>query len=112
MARTVERIFFRPPIAIARVGGSDTPLESFAWDSDRTLHGAHRTVIVPAVTLQVQSDGSLLPYLPNAIQFRDQGLMRPVAPFFELWAILNSGETEPVTPALLQELGGNTDNIE
>ena len=29
---------------------------------------------VPAVSLQVLSDGSLRPYLPNAIQFRDRGL--------------------------------------
>ena len=112
MPDAVQRIFFLPPLAIARVGGSDTPLDSFAWDSDRTIHGAHRTVIVPAVSLQVQSDGSLLPYLPNAIQFRDHGLLRPVAPFFELWATLNNGKCVPLTSTLLKQLGATTDNVE
>jgi hypothetical protein len=83
-AKEIESICFRPPLAIGRVGGGDTPLDACAWDTDRTIHGAHRTIIRPAVSLEVLTDGSLRPYLPNAIQFRDRGLLRPVAPFFEL----------------------------
>ena len=53
MAVAVQSIYFRPPLAIARVGGSDIPLDSFLWDSDPTIRGAHRTVIRPAVSLEV-----------------------------------------------------------
>jgi hypothetical protein len=108
----IERIYFLPPLAIARVGGSDTPLDCFVWDSDRTIHGTHRTVIRPAVSLEVIPDGSLRPYLPSAIQFRDQGLLRPVAPFFELWATLSDGKSQPLTSALLAECGASTDNVQ
>jgi len=112
MSGSIDRIFFRPPLAIARVGGSDTPLESFVWDSDRTIHGAHRTVITPAVSLAVMPDGSLRPYRPGAIQFRDQGLLRPVAPFFELWCVRSAGKPEALTSRILRELGVGTDHLE
>jgi hypothetical protein len=38
--KEIESICFRPPLAIGRVGGSDTPLDAFAWDTDRTIHGS------------------------------------------------------------------------
>ena len=85
--RKIDRIYFRPPLAIARLGGSDKPLDNFVWDSDKSIHGGNRTVIRPATSLRVVEDGSLRPYLPNVIQFRDGNLLRPVAPFFELWAV-------------------------
>jgi hypothetical protein len=39
-----QKIFFRPPLAIARLGGSDTPVDCFHWVRDPTIHGAHRTI--------------------------------------------------------------------
>ena len=80
---TLLEIFFLPPMALARLGSSPTPVESFEWSEDKEFHGGNRTVIKPAVTLEVQEDGSLRPYLPDEIQFKDeQGRIRPVAPFF------------------------------
>src|SRR5947209_17138142 len=95
MSIVIQNIFFLPPLAIARIGGSNTPLDNFVWDSDKSIHGANRTVIRPEVTLKVLSDGSLRPYLPNVIQFRDGELLRPVAPFFELWAMVSTPGSEP-----------------
>jgi hypothetical protein len=112
-AKEIESICFRPPLAIGRVGGGDSPLDAFAWDTDRNIHGAHRTIIRPAMSLEVLRDGSLRPYLPNAIQFRDRGLLRPVAPFFELWAKLTDDDCyQPLTSSLLEHCGGTLDNIE
>lgn len=100
-------IFFNPPLAIARVGGSAVPLESYSWGTERTIHGAHQTVVRPEVTLKVRSDGSVLPYMPNAIEFRDGEELRPVAPFFELWVELQGVESSlrPLTLALMDDLG-------
>jgi hypothetical protein len=81
----VFELYFLPPLALARLGGSDTPLESFRWADDVTIEGGHRTVIEPAITLRVDADGAAFPYMPNAIEFRDAGELRAVAPFFELW---------------------------
>lgn len=84
----IQQILFRPPLAFGRLGGSPTPLESYSWVEDPTIHGAARNVIEPALTLEVLRDGSVRPYLPEVIQFRDGRHLRPVAPFFELWARL------------------------
>jgi hypothetical protein len=85
---TLQEMFFLPPLAVGRVGASDTPMESFHWDTDMSIDGVHRTTITPAVTLAVDDEGAVSPYLPNAIRFRDGNDIRPVAPFFELWVWL------------------------
>jgi hypothetical protein len=112
----VHNVFFRPPLAIARVGGSPTPLDAFVWDSDTSIHGANRTVIRPDVTLKVLPDASLRPYLPNVIQFRDGDQLRPVAPFFELWVTVERDggpcQEEPLNLLLLQTVGILLDNVE
>jgi hypothetical protein len=113
----VVEMFFLPPIAVARVGGSDNPLEAFEWDSDVSTHGAHQTVIKPTVTLDVAADGSVRTYIPNVIRFRDGNQLRPAAPFFELWLRVESGENgekreERATPALLAQLGASLDNLQ
>jgi hypothetical protein len=111
MAKIIEEIFFLPPMAVARLGGSDTPLASFTWMEDPTLHGAGLTVIAPAISLNVLADGSVQPFLPAVLQFRDGSLFRPVAPFFELW-VRSDGEEQPLTLKFLQESGGTLDAIQ
>jgi len=113
---TVLELFIRPPLAIARLGDSDVPLECFDWSTDRKLGGAHGTVIRPAVTLEVMADGSVYPYWPNVIRFRDGERLRPVAPFFELWAVVQTADerttTEPVTLKLLDRVGGSVAGVQ
>jgi hypothetical protein len=111
----ITEVYFLPPIAIARLGASDTPLDCFVWDTDRSIHGANRTVIRPAVTLRVMADGSLRPFVPNAIQFRDGALLRPVAPYFELWATVRNGtarKEKPLTISLLRRFGATLSSVE
>ena len=108
MKAKITGLYFLPPLAVARVGGSETPLDSFVWESDQSNYGSHRTVIRPRLSFEVLADGSLRPYQPTAIQFRDRGLLRPVAPFFELWVAL-SGEKQlvPLTSSLLTDCCGS-----
>jgi hypothetical protein len=108
---SIEEIFFLPPMAVARLGGSDIPLASFTWVEDPTLHGAGLTVISPAITLEVLSDGSVRPLLPASIQFRDGRLLRPVAPFFELW-LRSNGREQAVTLKWLQDNGGSLASVQ
>jgi hypothetical protein len=105
---SIVELFFLPPLAIGRVGGSDTPLESFRWGADNAIHAAHRTVIEPAVTLEIAEDGTPLPYIPSTIRFRDAEKLRPVAPFFELWVRTQEAQQvneAPLTLDLLDSLG-------
>ncbi len=115
MGLQLLEVFFYPPMAIARLGGSSTPLESFTWQEDPTLRGAAKTIIEPAISLQIQPDGSVRPYLPSIIHFKDENLFRPVAPFFELWALVQNSdglkEEVPLTSRLLQQLGASLDAV-
>jgi hypothetical protein len=109
MMRLLE-LFFLPPMAIGRIGSSPTPLDSFRWSESASPHAQADTIIEPAISLKVSADGSVAPYLPTTIIFKDEdGAVRPVAPFFELWAKLQHPQTGkpydvPVTLALMHEL--------
>lgn len=106
-------IFLDPPMAIARVGGSDKPMDAYDWQVDENPHRGVQTHIVPALSLIPQSergDGHwphrLVARMPDRITFKDRaGRVKPVAPFFELWATLQDpdGSTVavPVTAAFL-----------
>ncbi len=103
-AYAIREMFFLPPLAIARLGGSDTPLDCFHWAADPGIHAGGRTVIVPAPSFGVQADGSLCLYEPKTIVFSDDGKLRPVAPFFELWVRNFQGDEEPLTLEVLEKL--------
>jgi hypothetical protein len=112
----ILELSFRPPHAIARLGGGETPLESFIWSDDPTIAGAASTVIEPAITLEVTPEGSVRPYLPGTIRFREGGLFRPVAPFFEMWVRYQSPDDatdhdEPLTLDILRDLGASPANL-
>ena len=111
----ITGIHFRPPLAFARLGGAASPMDNYVWRDDPTLHGSARTVVEPALTLEVLADGSVLPVMPSVIRFRQDGKLRPVAPFFELWATVTRAadeeqpgrtETVPLTATLLGDAGG------
>src|SRR5215475_4095380 len=107
---TIESLLIYPPLAIARLGSSETPLDSFRWGEDQTTsHGTGKTTISPALTFRVAEDGRLTSYLPDRIQFKDSQGFRPVCPFFELHSRYSdsSGRVAeaPVTPALLKDHG-------
>jgi hypothetical protein len=81
----IQELYFLPPLALARVGPGETPLDCFHWATNPLLEGGNHSIIEPAVTMLVEADGSVSPYMPATIRFRDVGGLRPVAPFFELW---------------------------
>jgi hypothetical protein len=109
LAINVLELYLLPPLALARLGGSDTPLECFRWATNVGIHSANQTAIEPAATLEINDDGRPSAYLPSIIRFRDAGKLRPVAPFFELWIRTQEQEREiedrPVTLDLLEHLG-------
>src|SRR5690242_1019180 len=108
----IEEIFFLQPMAVARLGGSDTPLVAFTWVEDPSTHGAGNTVIQPTTTLKVADDGSIWPFIPGTVDFRDGNLLRPVAPFFELWAkVKGEAEPTPLTATLLSNSKGSLANV-
>jgi hypothetical protein len=112
MADVIRAIFVTPGLAFARLGGSSTPQCAYDWIDIRAPRVDGETTIVPAWTLGIQPDGSPQPFLPDSVAFRDGDLIRPVAPFYEIWARVgdagsapNTWRNVPLTPALLQTNG-------
>ena len=118
MADVIQSIFIDPPIAVARLGGSTVPQDAYLWveSPDPRLDG--ETTIIPTWSLDILSDGSVSPTLPTELRFRDGALIRPVCPFFELWARVGAPGSAPstwretrVTPALLSLQGASESNL-
>ena len=98
------RIF--PPLAIARFGSSDDPMDNYEL---RDPVGAGFRQISPAETLRVnKATGEITAAeTPVQVRFRDAaGNIRPVCPFLELWARFHeAGSYQPLTVAHLRALG-------
>ena len=114
-ADTIRRVFFAPSIAIARLGGSNSPMEAYEW-APGDPHTVGETRIRPAWSLEVDANGSVTAWLPKEIRTRDGALHRPAAPFLELWALTGDGESstwrpQAVTPALLRANGSRESAI-
>lgn len=108
MARTIQAIFIDPPIAVARLGGSNAPQDAFRWVEAVNPRSDGNTVIAPWWTLDILGDATVEPRMPTSIRLRDGELIRPVAPFFEIWALVgepgsppSQWREEPLTPKLL-----------
>ena len=118
MAEIIQQIFCDPPIVIARLGGSTTPVVAYKWEDSSDPRSEGETVIVPDWSLDVLPDGSLRPFKPNAVELRDGNLIRPICPFVEIWARLGDpGSAEatwhdvPLTEALLASFGADRSAI-
>jgi hypothetical protein len=108
MAEMIQQIYCDPPIVIARLGGSTTPVVAYSWEDSPDPRTDGDTVIAPDWSLDVLPDGSLRPFKPDAVELRDGNLICPVCPFVEIWARLGEpGSDEatwrdaPLTEALL-----------
>ena len=118
MAEIIQKIFITPAIAIARLGGSTTPQDAYKWVASPNPRSDGETAIAPDWSLTVQADGTVEPFKPTSLQFRDGALIRPVCPFFELWALMGEPNSAPatwrevrVTPALLTAQGTTLNNL-
>jgi hypothetical protein len=108
MAETIQQIFCDPPISIARLGGSSTPLDAYVWSEPANPRADGNTIVQPAWSLHVNVDGSFQPVMPDSLIFRDGDAIRPVCPFVELHAWLgepgsgaDTWHEAPLTPELL-----------
>ena len=59
MADEIQALFCDPPIAIARLGGSTTPLEGCSWQEPPNPRAEGATVLAPDWSLTVRADGSV-----------------------------------------------------
>jgi hypothetical protein len=111
---TIHEIRLLPPLAIGRLGSADEPLDNFSIETDPNSLGFRK--IVPAETLVVNEKTGEIENkkkekeasTPTEIQFKttDDGRIRPVAPFLEVWArVDNATEFKPLTLKDLKKQG-------
>ena len=98
-------LWIEPPLAFARIGNSDTPLQAFNWqEPDMHPSGTGMGTIQAAPSLEFLTDGSLEIVDPQAMVFQDEQGIRPVCPFFELhgqWETPAGPGSGPVTHELV-----------
>jgi hypothetical protein len=106
MTRQIVELRILPPFAISRLGFSPDPMDNFDLVIKDPI-GMRQ--IEPADTLIVDRDtGKItLKRPPFEVRFRDaDGNIRPIAPFFEVWArIAGSDDLVPLTAEILTSAG-------
>jgi hypothetical protein len=89
----ITRIAILPPLAFARFGSHPEPVDNYTLETPKgedDLLGYRR--IIPEPTFQISADGEITgEKTPETIIFKQGGKVRPVAPFFELWAEFDDG---------------------
>ena len=105
----LKRIWITPPLAIGRLGPSDTPSDAFLWSDSPPIHdGAGKTTLRATESFTLDAKGNLTSHIPDEIIFKDAEGIRPVCPFFELHGEWTKGKrlvSGPLTPAILKSEG-------
>jgi hypothetical protein len=97
----IRELRLLPPLAIARLGASASPMDNYDVIVDPAHPLGYRT-LRPAETLEVDPvTGEILrTFTPARLAFTESRRVRPVAPFLELWALVGA-DLVPVTTELL-----------
>lgn len=101
-----------PSFAIARLGSSSSPMDNYDFDCSDAV-GFRNIVGAPTLLVDPATGSLSLKDTPFQVRFRDEeGRIRPVAPFLELWA-REAGDEDlaPLTTSLLEECGLNASDV-
>ncbi len=107
----IQAIRILPPLAVARLGSSPEPLENYDLEIPDAVGPR---AIVPAESLRLDREGNItVTRSTGPVKFRDdKHLIKPVAPFFELFAQVEGSEAwVPVTDELLRRHGLSTASV-
>jgi hypothetical protein len=103
---TIRELRLLPPLAIGRLGSAAEPVDNYTVE-DNPDHPLEFRVIKPAKTLRVsEQTGEIMgEHTPASISFKQDGRIRPVAPFLEVFALTADNSLIPLTQSLLSEAG-------
>src|ERR1700752_1222006 len=117
----IRELRILPPFAIGRLGSAREPQDNYTIDADPAQPLGYRK-IVPAQTLNVDEKSGEIESstVPDTIIFKVDGKIRPVAPFLEVFAVLENSPKKKKAPeklvqldrALLKKLGATRAKIE
>ena len=117
----IRELRILPPFAIGRLGSAKEPLDNYTIENNPNEPLGYRKII-PAKTLKVrESTGEIASAtIPKTISFKTNGRIRPVAPFLEVFAVVEkqrtgkkvSQEMLPLDVALLRKMGVSQGKVE
>jgi hypothetical protein len=106
----IKELRILPPIAIGRLGSSESPMDAYTLTVNDERPLDFRTIVPEESLLIDKHTGEIKKYTPKKVIFKDagdphkkNGTVRPVAPFLEVFAILQDNSTSPpvVNPTLV-----------
>jgi hypothetical protein len=101
---TIRALRILPPFAIGRLGSAKEPLDNFTI-ADDPEHPLGFRLIRGAETLTVNDDGKISKQRPpETVQFKQDGHIRPVAPFLEVFAVMGKKPSDELLVPLDLEL--------
>ncbi|MFJ9840287.1 hypothetical protein ACIRYZ_07435 [Kitasatospora sp. NPDC101155] len=101
----IKELRILPPLAIGRLGAAARPMDNYEALADPRRPLAPRQ-LRPAPTFEVDPDsGAITSYeAPPELRFTENGDVRPVAPFLEVWALTSEPGREDVLEPLTLDL--------
>ncbi|WP_058043673.1 hypothetical protein [Streptomyces roseifaciens] len=102
----IKELRILPPLAIGRLGEATRPMDNYEVLVDPHNLLAPRQLL-PAPTFDVDPDSGAITSAdaPLALQFTEDGMVRPVAPFLEVWALTSEpGRDDVLEPLTVQML--------
>jgi hypothetical protein len=117
MTRTIKGLRILPPFAIARLGSADDPMDNYTIELEPPPNQSEplgyralkplRTLIVGERSGEIED----VKRPPFPLEFKTDGKIRPVAPFLEVFVVLENDELAPLTEDLLAENGLNVKDV-
>lgn len=100
---SIRELRILPPLSFARLGSAPDPMDNYTLEDDPDRPFGFRR-IKPAETLIVDAETGEIcaSRIPKKITFKQNGRIRPVAPFLEVFALTENGVLEPLTLDLLR----------
>ena len=113
MARQLVEIRILPPFVIGRLGSSPSPMDNYKLEITEPV-GARAIVAAPTLVVDTITGEATLATPPAPVRFRDeQGRIRPIAPFLEVWARFDDSDNlVPLTIQNLAEAGINPNLVQ
>jgi hypothetical protein len=105
---TIKQLRILPPFAIGRLGSAGEPMDNYCFDPDIDPDdplGYRRLKAQPTLIVDKRSGEIKGERTPASLEFKSGGKIRPVAPFLEVFAVIERDKLVPLTADLLRKHG-------
>src|ERR1051326_7781270 len=85
---TIKELRILPPLAFARLGSAAQPVDNYIIKDDPENALGYRRIEAAETLIVDEGSGEITgTRVPQSISFKEDGRLRPVAPFLEVFAV-------------------------